>query len=96
MIARAEHLNGEAETPKDSILNEFEKGLSRYIGILSKFIVQRQYEKIMGGGSLITEEKARIISDSILLEASLLIGNERTEDLRSSFKILLKDHYKEG
>ncbi len=68
------------------LLVRFEEGLATYIGVLSKFIVKRQFEHMVPVGNDLTAETAEMVSDSILEEASLLIGNDRTEDLRSKFR----------
>ncbi len=84
---------GEALPP---LLVKFEEGLATYIGVLSKFIVKRQFELVVpGGNNNLTAETAKMVSDSILEEASLLIGSGRTEELRSKFRFLIDYQFKE-
>ena len=76
------------------VLSKFEEALSRYIGVLSRFIVHRQYERVSPGGSM-TEENAKRVSGYIVEEASLLIGSARTEELRNIFGSIIHELYKE-
>jgi hypothetical protein len=94
-IVAQEMNSGDMDRIPHPILKDFEKVLSSYIGVLSRFIVQRQYEKISEGSSVLTEDYAEKVSDSILEEASLLIGNGKTEDIRSVYREIIENHYKE-
>lgn len=94
-IVAQEINSGEIDRMPHTILKDFEKVLSAYIGVLSRFIVQRQYEKISQGSSVLTEDSALMVSDSILEEASLLIGSGKTEEIRSVYGEIIEDHYKE-
>jgi len=67
----------------EALLGVYERELSALIGVISKFIVTKQYQALMAGrGDALDRQKALELVDLITKEAAILIGPVRSENLR--------------
>lgn len=89
-----EDLNNRTFNP---IVDLYEKKLSSLIGVLSRFIVRRQYGKLIGSSPTTLDlDRAEMLCESIIGDASILIGEERARMLEDELKRITKEHFKEA
>ncbi|MGA1872203.1 MAG: hypothetical protein ACMUHY_00900 [Thermoplasmatota archaeon] len=83
--------------PGHPMVVEMEGLLENLIGVLSRFIVERSYMEVTGGGSLVLDhESANSMCESILEETSLLVGPRRANELNEQFERMIGSYFKEG
>jgi len=83
--------------PEHPLIHEIEDRLEVLIGVLSKFIVERSFSEVTGGGSIILDyEGANSMCASIIKEASTLVGPKRTKELSEELDMIIELYFKEG
>lgn len=83
--------------PEHPLVHEIENRLEILIGVLSKFIVERNFSEVTGGGSIMLDlEGANSMCASIIKEASTLLGPRRTEELIVDLDKIIELYFKEG
>ncbi len=79
-----------------SLAMEYEEKICTFIGILSKFIVEKQFSESMRNGNDIDLETALEISSSILNKVSVLVGPSLTDELTNDLKDITIEYFQEG
>jgi len=97
LISQAsQHLELGSEEPLWNILLEYEKKLNPLMGVLSRFIIKKEYEKISHRERINVDENTLVsISRSILDNVSILIGPKKTDELEEEIRIINREYLEE-
>lgn len=64
------------------IISEYEDALGSMVGCLSRFIVRKQYERIVNRKQVLDRNGAMALTDLVVDEAAALIGRSKAEELK--------------
>ncbi len=78
------------------LIQRYESRLGNYVGIISRFIVQKRLEEWNpDSDKKLKKRDAEGIADSIILEALVLIGPQKANLLKDEYMTMTNEYYKE-
>jgi len=89
-------LDNHSSTTLHPLVQRYESRLGKYVGVISRFVVQKRLEEWdLDSDKELKKRDAVGIADSIILEALVLIGQQKASSLKDEYMTMIDEYYKE-
>lgn len=85
--------HGRTMTNTEVLINDYEALLGSMVGCLSRFIVRKQYGRLVEHHQILNRESVRTLTDLVVDEAALLVGPVKADELKKRLAKVNDSHF---
>ena len=85
--------HGRNKPNAEVLISDYEEALGSMVGCLSRFIVRKQYGRLVEQHQVLDRESVRTLTDLVVDEAALLVGPVKADELKKRLAKVNDSHF---
>jgi hypothetical protein len=85
--------HGRTKPNPEVLINDYEETLGSMVGCLSRFIVRKQFGRLVERNQALDRDGLRTLTDLIVDEAALLVGPVKADELKNKLAKVNDSHF---